>query len=83
MSKTQTIDDLIQLIAQTQDANGAIASGYVLAIEFFDADGVYWITTLTDDQKPVWQHKAILNEALDYLAETQTEDLINDDDTDE
>ena len=78
---SQTIDALIQLIAQGQDTNGAVASGYVLAIEFFDVDGVYWITTLTDDQKPVWQHKAILNEALDYLSETQTEEVeLTDDD---
>lgn len=76
---TQTIDALIQLIAQGQDTNGAVASGYVLAIEFFDVDGVYWITTLTDDQKPVWQHKAILNEALDYLSETQAEVELTDD----
>jgi hypothetical protein len=75
-----TIDGLIQLIAQGQDSNGAIASGYVLAIEFFDANGDYWITTLTDDQKPVWQHKAILNEALDYLSETQIEEVVSDDD---
>ena len=83
MPKTASVDDLIQLIAQSQDVNGAIASGYVLAIEFFDADGVYWITTLTDDQKPVWQHKAILNEALDYLAETQTDELDEGDEDDE
>jgi hypothetical protein len=82
VEKNLTVDDLIQVIAQGQDSNGAIASGYVLAIEFFDADGVYWITTLTDDQKPVWQHKAILNEALDYLAETQQEDE-TDNDSDE
>lgn len=79
MEKNLTVDDLIQVIAQGQDSNGAIASGYVLAIEFFDADGVYWITTLTDDQKPVWQHKAILNEALDYLAETQQEEETDND----
>jgi hypothetical protein len=79
VEKNLTVDDLIQVIAQGQDSNGAIASGYVLAIEFFDADGVYWITTLTDDQKPVWQHKAILNEALDYLAETQQEDETDND----
>jgi hypothetical protein len=83
MPKTASVDDLIQLIAQSQDVNGAMASGYVLAIEFFDADGVYWITTLTDDQKPVWQHKAILNEALDYLAETQTDDIDEGDELDE
>jgi hypothetical protein len=83
MPKTASVDDLIQLIAQSQDVNGAMASGYVLAIEFFDADGVYWITTLTDDQKPVWQHKAILNEALDYLAETQTDELDEGDELDE
>ena len=75
-----TIDALIAIIAQGQDSNGAIASGYVLAIEFFDANGDYWITTLTDDQKPVWQHKAILNEALDYLSETQIEEVAVDDD---
>ena len=83
MPETANVDDLIQLIAQSQDVNGAMASGYVLAIEFFDADGVYWITTLTDDQKPVWQHKAILNEALDYLAETQTDELDEGDEDDE
>ena len=83
MPKTASVDDLIQLIAQSQDVNGAMASGYVLAIEFFDADGLYWITTLTDDQKPVWQHKAILNEALDYLAETQTDELDEGDEDDE
>jgi hypothetical protein len=83
MPKTASVDDLIQLIVQSQDVNGAMASGYVLAIEFFDADGVYWITTLTDDQKPVWQHKAILNEALDYLAETQTDELDEGDELDE
>lgn len=83
MPKTATVDDLIQLIAQGQDVNGAMASGYVLAIEFFDANGDYWITTLTDDQKPVWQHKAILNEALDYLAETQTDELDEGDELDE
>jgi hypothetical protein len=83
MPKTASVDDLIQLIAQSQDVNGAMASGYVLAIEFFDADGLYWITTLTDDQKPVWQHKAILNEALDYLAETQTDELDEGEEDDE
>ena len=83
MPKTASVDDLIQLIAQSQDVNGAMASGYVLAIEFFDANGDYWITTLTDDQKPVWQHKAILNEALDYLAETQTDELDEGDELDE
>ena len=83
MPKTASVDDLIQLIAQSQDVNGAMASGYVLAIEFFDANGDYWITTLTDDQKPVWQHKAILNEALDYLAETQTDDIEEGDELDE
>jgi hypothetical protein len=77
---SQTIDALIQLIAQGQDSKGAVSSGYVLAIEFFDVNGDYWITTLTDDQKPVWQHKAILNEALDYLSETQTEVELADDD---
>lgn len=83
MPKTASVDDLIQLIAQSQDVNGAMASGYVLAIEFFDANGDYWITTLTDDQKPVWQHKAILNEALDYLAETQNDELNEGDELDE
>jgi hypothetical protein len=83
MPKTASVDDLIQLIAQSQDVNGAMASGYVLAIEFFDANGDYWITTLTDDQKPVWQHKAILNEALDYLAETQNDDIDEGDELDE
>lgn len=83
MPKTASVDDLIQLIAQSQDVNGAMASGYVLAIEFFDANGDYWITTLTDDQKPVWQHKAILNEALDYLTETQTDELDEGDEDDE
>ena len=72
MQKTQTIDDLIALIARSQD--GAIATGYVLAIEFFDQEGDYWIVTLTDNEKPVWQHKAILNEALDYLQETGEND---------
>jgi len=79
-NQNQKIDALINLIAQGQDTKGAIATGYVLAIEFFDDSGDYWITTLTDDQKPVWQHKAILNEALDYLNEMQTEEVLTDDD---
>lgn len=79
-NQENAIDALIALIARGQDTNGAIATGYVLAIEFFDDAGTYWITTLTDDQKPVWQHKAILNEALEYLSETQDEEVFTDDD---
>ena len=31
-------------------------------------DGEYYLQTLHDDKKPVWQHKALLNEGLDDLA---------------
>jgi hypothetical protein len=45
-----------------------MVTGWCLVVEFIGDDGEYYLQTLHDDKKPVWQHKALLNEGLDDLA---------------
>jgi len=52
-----------------------------MVIEFIGDDQQYYLLTLHDDKKPVWQHKALLNEGLDDLANEVEE--IPDDETDD
>ena len=51
-----------------------------MVMEFIGDDQQYYLLTLHDDKKPVWQHKALLNEGLDDLA-NEIEEVI--DETDE
>ena len=52
-----------------------------MVMEFIGDDQQYYLLTLHDDKKPVWQHKVLLNEGLDDLA-NEIEEVI-DDETDE
>jgi hypothetical protein len=45
-----------------------MVTGWCMVVEFIGEDGEYYLLTLHDDKKPVWQHKALLNEGLDDLA---------------
>jgi len=67
-----SVEQLIEAVASSQ--HGSMVTGWVLVMEFIGDDGQYYLLTLHDDNKPQWQHKALLNEALDDLAsETEEE----------
>jgi hypothetical protein len=70
-----TLDELIEAVANSSD--GAMVTGWCLVVEFIGDDGEYYLQTLHDDKKPVWQHKALLNEGLDDLA-NETEEVVDD-----
>jgi hypothetical protein len=61
-----SLDELVEAVANSSD--GAMVTGWCLVVEFIGDDGEYYLQTLHDDKKPVWQHKALLNEGLDDLA---------------
>jgi hypothetical protein len=56
----------VEAVANSQ--HGAMVTGWVMVMEFIGDDQQYYLLTLHDDKKPVWQHKALLNEGLDDLA---------------
>jgi hypothetical protein len=62
----KSLDELIDQVANSSD--GAMVTGWCLVVEFIGDDGEYYLQTLHDEKKPVWQHKALLNEGLDDLA---------------
>jgi hypothetical protein len=55
-----------------------MVTGWCMVVEFIGEDGEYYLQTLHDDKKPVWQHKALLNEGLDDLA-SEIEEITDDD----
>jgi hypothetical protein len=55
-----------------------MVTGWCMVVEFIGEDGEYYLLTLHDDKKPVWQHKALLNEGLDDLA-SEIEEIPDDD----
>jgi hypothetical protein len=73
----KSLDDLVEAVASSQ--HGAMVTGWVMVMEFIGDDQQYYLLTLHDDKKPVWQHKALLNEGLDDLA-NETEEVIEDED---
>jgi hypothetical protein len=56
----------VEAVANSQ--TGAMVTGWAMVVEFIGEDGEYYLQTLHDDKKPIWQHKALLNEGLDDLA---------------
>lgn len=75
----KSLDELVEAVASSQ--HGAMVTGWCMVIEFIGDDQQYYLLTLHDDKKPVWQHKALLNEGLDDLA-NEIEEVI-DDETDD
>jgi hypothetical protein len=55
-----------------------MVTGWCMVVEFIGEDGEYYLQTLHDEKKPVWQHKALLNEGLDDLA-NEIEEIPEDD----
>jgi hypothetical protein len=74
----KSLDELVEAVANSQ--TGSMVTGWCMVVEFIGEDGEYYLLTLHDDKKPVWQHKALLNEGLDDLASEIEEEVTDDDD---
>jgi hypothetical protein len=72
----KSLDELVEAVANSQ--TGSMVTGWCMVVEFIGEDGEYYLLTLHDDKKPVWQHKALLNEGLDDLA-SEIEEIPDDD----
>ena len=71
-----SLDELVEAVANSQ--TGSMVTGWCMVVEFIGEDGEYYLQTLHDEKKPVWQHKALLNEGLDDLA-NEIEEIPEDD----
>ena len=71
----KSLDELVEAVANSQ--TGSMVTGWCMVVEFIGEDGEYYLLTLHDDKKPVWQHKALLNEGLDDLA-SEIEEITDD-----
>jgi hypothetical protein len=72
----KSLDELVEAVANSQ--TGSMVTGWCMVVEFIGEDGEYYLQTLHDEKKPVWQHKALLNEGLDDLA-NEIEEIPEDD----
>jgi hypothetical protein len=70
-----SLDELVEAVANSQ--TGSMVTGWCMVVEFIGEDGEYYLQTLHDEKKPVWQHKALLNEGLDDLA-NEIEEVVDD-----
>jgi hypothetical protein len=79
-SPQKQIDKLLAQIANLACDVPAVATSYVLVVEYFTETGEYFVDTLSSDEQPVWRLQGLMNYAIENLTtDYETEDIEQDD----
>jgi hypothetical protein len=78
-SPSLQIQKLLAQIAALACDVPAVATNYVLVVEYFTETGDYFVDMLSSDEQPIWRTQGLMNYAIENLSDESDDD----DETDE
>lgn len=61
----RAVRDAIANLGKFLHEEGAMLTGWVLACEWMDADGDYWMSSHTDENTPPWRARGLIGSVLE------------------